>query len=236
MAQTASAPSGIVATGLSKTLGGHRILDGVSFTVAPGSVAVLEGANGEGKTTLIRILSTVVLPGRGTATVNGFDLRRQQRQVRSSVGVVFVNDRSLYWRIDVESNLSLFGRLAGMPRPIITERSAALLEELQLGHVATERVGRLSTGQRQRVMLARALLSQPPVLLLDEPLRGLDAEGVRLVTELIVDRARRGTAVLVAAPLLAELADIATATYHLADGRLSAVGAAVSTDPAVRVP
>jgi ABC-2 type transport system ATP-binding protein len=228
--------AGIVVDDLSKSLRAKRILNRVSLRVPPGCVAVLEGANGEGKTTLVRILSTVLLPDSGQVSVNGFDVRRHPRQVRDSVGVTFVNDRSLYWRIDVQSNLLLFGRLAGLPRATIAERSSVLLDELKMTDMATERVARLSTGQRQRVMLARSLLNDPPVLLLDEPLRGLDADGVRLVTELVVNRARRGMAVLATAPLLAELADIATTIYRLSGGSLSLAEEPSASDSSLNVP
>jgi len=191
--------------------------------VERGSIGIVQGANASGKTTLLRILSTVVSPDGGEARVNGFDVLRDGAQVRRSIGVLFVNDRSLYWRIDAHDNLSLFGRLAGLSTAEIEERVPSLIDELHLGPIVRERVGRLSTGQRQRLMLARALLSEPSVVLLDEPMRGLDDEGTHVVLDLLARRARAGCTILAVAPLVAELLTIANGTYVLEAGLVRSV-------------
>lgn len=211
---------GIAVDDLTKTLRGTPILRGLDLTVEPASIAVIEGANGAGKTTLIRILSTVVAPDGGRVRVHGCDVARQPREVRGSIGVTFVNDRSLYWRIDGVRNLVLFGRLAGLSRRVVADRIPRLLADLHLEGVARERVSRMSTGQRQRLMLARALLNDPPVLLLDEPFRGLDDDGLQATIELLVQRARAGTTVLVVAPLIADVVSVADASYRLDGGVL----------------
>lgn len=213
--------SGIHVSALVKSLRGRQILQGLDFDAQPGTVSVIEGANGAGKTTLIRILSTVVLADSGIVTINGFDVRKDAKQVRRSLGVAFVNDRSLYWRIDAVQNLNLFGRLAGLTSSQISDRVPTLIEELDLGRVARERASRMSTGQRQRLMLARALLVDPAVLLLDEPLRGLDEEGMKVTLDLVVRRARAGCTVLMAAPHTDELLQVAHRYYRLVEGRLT---------------
>lgn len=225
---------GIRATSIGKQLRGRTILRDVDLCVPAGSFTMVEGENGAGKTTLVRILATVVAPDSGRATVNGFDIRRQGKQVRRSIGVTFVNDRSLYWRLDGYQNLLLFGRLAGLSRSVISERLPYLLSDLRLESIARERVARMSTGQRQRLMLARALLAEPPVLLLDEPFRGLDDAGLQATIALLARRAARGAAVLVVAPLVADLVAHADASFRLDAGTIAPL--APGQDPLVRRP
>jgi ABC-2 type transport system ATP-binding protein len=174
----ASVPTdyGIEVRSMTKALRGRLILDRVDLEVRRGTLAVLEGSNGAGKTTLIRSLATVVAPDSGTVLVNGYDVVRQSLDVRRSIGVSFANERSLYWRINAFENLELFGKIAGLAKPAIAERSVDLLEQLRLMDVSTLQVARLSTGQRQRLMVARAFLTDPAVVLLDEPFRGIDGE------------------------------------------------------------
>ena len=204
-----------------KTLRGRQILRGVDLEVPPGRLTVIEGGNGAGKTTLIRLCATIVQPDAGNVVIDGYDVRGAAGQVRKSIGLVLVNERSLYWRVSPVENLAVFGRLRGLPAGVIRERTSSLLEELELAHLANERVGRLSTGQRQRLMIARALLADAPVLLIDEPLRGLDEDGVVVVLELLARRAREGAAVLVAAPLVGDLVPLAHAHVRLLDGVLA---------------
>ncbi len=214
---------------MSKSLRGRSILSEVDLVVPRGSVAVLQGANGAGKTTLIRVLATVVTPDAGSVRVNGHDVVGDALAVRRSVGVSFANERSLYWRITGLQNLELFGRIAGLPRSVIDERSAALIDALRLGNVANGQVARMSTGQRQRLMIARAMLSEPSVVLLDEPFRGLDDDGLEALLELVVDRARAGATALIAAPLIEAVVPIADAAYRLEASRLVPVRPGEST-------
>lgn len=206
---------------LFKVLKGRTVLDRVNLVVGCGEVAVVQGANGAGKTTLVRVLATVITPDKGSASVNGYDVRKHPRQVRRSVGVAFVNDRSLYWRLDASSNLRVFGRLMGLSKSEINHRANILIERLHLGPVSRQRVGTMSTGQRQRVMLARALLAYPSVLLLDEPLRGLDELGTQCVLDLVAERASAGCAVLITAPVTTDLIPIADRFYNMDAGSVA---------------
>jgi ABC-type multidrug transport system ATPase subunit len=221
-AQLQSAPAGIDVRGVGKSLRGRRILSDVNLVVPRGTITVIEGENGTGKTTLVRILSTVVLPDTGTALVNGFDVARQGLAVRRSIGVSFANERSLYWRINAHQNLQLFGRIGGLSKRVIAERSAALLEELHLESVADRWVAQMSTGQRQRLMVARALLTDPAVLLLDEPFRGLDESGLQALLSLAARRKVEGTTTLIVAPLIEAVLPLADSLYHIEGGRLLA--------------
>lgn len=209
---------GIEVRGLSKALRGRAILTDVDLTVPRGTVAVVEGANGAGKTTLVRILATVVSPDSGMARVNGYDVLGRSLDVRRSIGVSFANERSLYWRITGLENLELFGRIAGLSKRTIAERSASLLEDLHLADVSLGQVGRMSTGQRQRLMVARALLTNPAVILLDEPFRGLDDEGLQAMTGLVARLASTGLTALIVAPLIEAVLPVADATYRIEAG------------------
>jgi ABC-type multidrug transport system ATPase subunit len=217
-------PNGIDVRGVSKTLRDRSILDRVDLVVPRGSIAVVEGDNGAGKTTLVRILATVVTPDSGTAVVNGHDVVKEALAVRRSIGVSFANERSLYWRITGIQNLELFGRIAGLPKRVIARRSAWICEDLGIGEVALGRVSRMSTGQRQRLMVARALLTNPAVLILDEPFRGLDEEGLQALLSIATDRAARGMTVLIVAPLIEAVRPIADSCYRIEEGRLRSIG------------
>jgi ABC-2 type transport system ATP-binding protein len=204
--------------GLSKTLRDRRILDSVDLEVPRGTIAVMEGQNGAGKTTFVRVLATAITPDSGTVRINGFDVQTQSLDVRRSIGVSFANERSLYWRINAYQNLELFGKIAGLSKSAITERSNELVEALRLTRVARGQVARMSTGQRQRLMVARALLADPKVILLDEPFRGLDDEGLHAVMDLVLLRVKEGMTALIVAPLIDVVLPIADATFRIDGG------------------
>jgi ABC-2 type transport system ATP-binding protein len=183
----------------------------------------LEGDNGAGKTTLIRILATVVSPDEGRALVNGHNVVTEGIEVRRSIGVSFANERSLYWRLNAYQNLELFGKIAGLSKRVIASRSRTLLAELHLEAVAKGQVARMSTGQRQRLMVARAFLTNPTIVLLDEPFRGLDEQGLEVLCNLVVRRAARGTTMLIVAPLIAAVVPIADSMYRIDEGTVRSV-------------
>jgi ABC-type multidrug transport system ATPase subunit len=212
--------NGIEIQGLSKTLRGRHVLDNINLLVPRGTISVIEGDNGAGKTTLVRILATVVSPDAGKALVNGYDVVKQGLAVRRSIGVSFANERSLYWRITGYQNLELFGRIGGLSKRIIARRSARICDALHIREVALERVSRMSTGQRQRLMVARALLVDPSVLILDEPFRGLDDDGLQALLALVKDRASKGTTVLIVAPLIEPVLPLADSSYRIEAGQL----------------
>ena len=149
-------------------------VDGVSFAVRPGEIFGLLGPNGAGKTTTIRMLSTLLEPTGGTATIAGYDIVRQATQVRQSLGAVLTGERSIYWKLTGRENLEYFAALYHLPPAVAKRQIAELLDRLELANKADEYVERYSSGRKQRLAIAKALLANPPVLLLDEPTVGLD--------------------------------------------------------------
>ncbi len=146
----------------------------VSFAVPRGTIFGLLGPNGAGKTTTIKMLSTLLIPTGGTATVGGYDVVRDERMVRRQLGVVLGGDRGLYAKLSARDNLVYFGNLYGMTDRSIAHRAAELLDLVGLSERANERVEGYSRGMKQRLHLVKALLHDPPILILDEPTIGLD--------------------------------------------------------------
>jgi ABC-2 type transport system ATP-binding protein len=155
---------------------GNRALDGVSLSIAGGECVALVGPNGAGKSTLLRIIATVILPSSGSAHVRGYDVASQPASVRRLAGIMTGDDRSFFWRLSGRENLIFFGELQGLTTTAARLRVNELLESLGLTFAADRRFSGYSTGMRQRLGLARALLHRPRVLLLDEPTANLDLE------------------------------------------------------------
>ncbi|HEU4712819.1 MAG TPA: ABC transporter ATP-binding protein [Pyrinomonadaceae bacterium] len=151
-----------------------RALTDVTFDVHEGEIFGLIGPNGAGKTTLTKIVATLVQPTTGTVNVKGFDSVEQSAALRRMIGLAAAEERSFYWRLTVEQNLMFFARLYSIPKRTARARIAELLARLDLENSARKRFGELSTGNKQRMAIARALLNKPPILLLDEPTRSLD--------------------------------------------------------------
>lgn len=163
----------------------------VSFDVRRGEIFGLIGRNGAGKTTLTKIVATLVQPTSGTVTVNGFDSVDNDESVRMQVGLAGAEERSFYWRLTPEQNLMFFARLYGLRDREAKQQINRLFETLELEDAARRRFGELSTGNKQRLAVARALLASPPVLLLDEPTRSLDPLAASQMRELITSLGRQ---------------------------------------------
>jgi ABC-2 type transport system ATP-binding protein len=149
-------------------------VDDLSFSVPRGTIFGLLGPNGAGKTTTIKVLSTLLMPTSGSASVGGYDVVRQDRLVRRHLGVVLGGDRGLYAKLTARQNLIYFGNLYGMTSASIKRRTEEMLDLVGLQDRAGERVEGFSRGMKQRIHLAKALLHDPPILILDEPSIGLD--------------------------------------------------------------
>ncbi len=166
-------------------------LNKVNINIHPGELFGLLGPNGSGKTTMIKCLSTILIPDQGTATVNGFDVNKETSMVRASLGMVVGGERTLYWKLTARDNLMYFSSLYKMKKQHATKRIQELLETFNLSDRADERLEDYSTGMRQKVAIARALLHDPPILLLDEPTLGLDPNFSRQIRKQIRDLSQK---------------------------------------------
>ena len=214
---------GIEVAGLMKRFGGVQALRGVDMTVAPGEIVALLGPNGAGKSTLMRILATTVLPDGGTARVAGYDVEAKPAQVRASIGLTLGDERSWYWRLTGRQNLESFAALYHFKRTEARSRVDALLAQFNLAEAGDRRFDGYSTGMRMRLSLARALLPDPKILLLDEPTRSLDPVGASEFRDAVAALGRaRNLAVLYTTHDLHEAAEIASRIVIVARGAVVA--------------
>ncbi len=202
------------------------VVNRVSFEVGPAEFFGLLGANGAGKTTLFRMLSTQLLPDGGTATIAGHDVVRNARDVRAALTPVGADERSLNWRLTARENLDLFAALYGVPRRLAHDRVSELLAVVELEDAGAKMVGTFSSGMKQRLLIARALLPRPRVLLLDEPTRSLDPISARRFRQFLRDEiaGRQQCTVLLATHNAEEAFDLCERVAVLDRGRLVAVG------------
>lgn len=210
---TAPAPAGndplLVIEDVSKSYGSRPALKGVSFAIQPGQYVSLLGPNGAGKTTLFQLLAGLFVPDSGTVRVRGFDMRREAVRALSSIGFVF-QQATLDLDLTVGENLAFHGRLHGLSRAEIRRRTEHELRQVDLEDRVDDRARSLSGGQRRRVELARSLLHEPSILLMDEPTVGLDPPSRSDLLEYVLELKReRAMAVLWATHLVdeAEVAD-----------------------------
>jgi len=202
-----------------------RALDGLDLTVAEGSVLGLLGPNGAGKTTTVRILATLLRPDAGRATVAGFDVVRQAQQLRSVIGLsgqYAAIDENLTGR----ENLTMFGRLYQLPKAEARRRADELLEQFALIDAADRTVKTYSGGMRRRLDLASALSGRPRLLFLDEPTTGLDPPSRLAMWDVIRERVRDGTTILLTTQYLEEADELAHSIALVDAGRIIARGTA----------
>ncbi len=225
----------IDARGVARSYGARQALVDVSLAVAPGEVHALLGPNGAGKTTLLRILGGMMRPDRGSVTVLGVDATRDSRSQRALVGLVPAGDRSFYLRISGLENLVFFARLHGFRSREARRRALGALEAVGLEDAAGVRAGEYSHGMQKRLSVARALLTEPRVLLVDEATHDLDPHAARVVRELVQRIAADGTAVLWATQRLDEIRDFAHEATLLRGGEVCFAGSVAKLASRVRV-
>ena len=216
-AQSPAAPA-IEAVGLRRSFGDVVAVDGVDLSVPGGAVLGLLGPDGAGKSTLIRMLATVLRPDGGDARIQGFSVTRQARDVTSRIG--YMSQKfALYPDLSVAENIEFFARLRGVPKAERRERSLELLTGMGLAGFLDRTAGRLSGGMKQKLFLATTLMHRPRVLLLDEPTTGVDPVSRREFWRILADLNRAGTTVLVATPYMDE-AERCTDVVFLDGGRV----------------
>jgi len=208
---------------LSKQFGDFWAVDGVSFSVRPGQILALLGQNGAGKTTTVRMLTALLAPTRGWARVAGFDVVKQGRDVRASAGVL-TEQHGLYMRMSGAEYLDFFGQVYQLSAARRRRRADELMQYFGLGEVSRQRLGEYSKGMRQKLALARALMHEPSVLLLDEPTSAMDPESARLVRDEIARLKSAQRAVVICTHNLAEAEALADLILIIYRGRILAEG------------
>ncbi len=194
----------IVVEDLTKVFGDFVAVDNVTFDMKKGEIFGLLGPNGAGKSTIIRMLSTLTRPTKGTATIGGFDVVKQDNEVRKLVGIVS-EKMIMYNRLTARENLWFFGNLFGMQKEELNRRIDNLLELVQLTKWGKAQVGTFSTGMKQRMNVIRALLNMPQVLFLDEPTLGLDPQSTVEIREFIRKLNReQNTTILITTHMMGE--------------------------------
>src|SRR6056297_4196477 len=184
---------------------GHFVaVDGISFSVRPGEIFGLLGPNGAGKTTVLRILSTVLEPTAGIVTVAGYDVVRDAADVRRRIGFVS-NNTAIYDRMTAWELVEYFGRLHGMTTEVLTDRLETMFEQLRMNDFRDVPGGKMSTGMRQKVSIARALVHDPPVLIFDEATLGLDVLVARNLLQVIRDLREAGKCIIFSTHIMREV-------------------------------
>jgi ABC-2 type transport system ATP-binding protein len=187
-------PAALEIESLTKTYGSGatavRAVDAVSLSVPPGQVFTLLGPNGAGKTTIIKMIGGLVTPTAGSIRVGGYDVARQRPRAARQIGAVLEGSRNVYWPLSAWENLMYFGQLKGLKASEIKPRAQRLLTELGLWERRHGTVGSFSRGMQQKVAVSAALITDPPILLLDEPTIGLDVDAARTFKDWIAHLAR----------------------------------------------
>lgn len=194
----------------------------VSFEIGEGEIFGLIGRNGAGKTTLTKIIATLVQPTSGTVTVGGFDSIEDEIKVRSMIGLATAEERSFYWRLSCEKNMMFFARLYGMRDRDARRRIGEIFEQIGLTEIADRRFSNISTGNKQKLAVARALLPSPPILLLDEPTRSLDPLAAAGMRDLI--RSLDGVSILLTSHNLGEIEELCERVAIISKGEIKTVG------------
>jgi sodium transport system ATP-binding protein len=200
-------------------------VQGVTFTAADGAITGLLGPNGAGKTTVLRMLATLMIPDAGSARIDGMDVVRERYAVRERIGVLS-DARGLYPRLTARENVRYFGELYGLAGAALEARIEHLLDSLGLRELADRRTQGFSQGERMKVAIARALVHDPPNILLDEPTNGLDIMSVRALREQLRALRAAGKCLLFSSHVMQEVAALCDSIVVLAHGRVVAQGTA----------
>lgn len=210
---------------LTKQFNGFQAVRGISLSIAPGEIIALLGPNGAGKTTTVRMLAAILMPTAGQALVNGYDVRQEPTRVRQAVGLL-TEYPGLYLRMRGGEYLDFFGRIYGLDAATRERRGRRLLEQFDMSEAWDRHIGEYSKGMQQKLALARALLHDPPVLLLDEPTSAMDPYSAKLVRDTILSLQDQRRAILVCTHNLAEAELLADRMAIIARGQLVATGTA----------
>ncbi|HMW00339.1 MAG TPA: ATP-binding cassette domain-containing protein [Acidobacteriota bacterium] len=213
----------LVKTFRDRKRGEVHAVNGVSFEAKPGKIFGLLGANGAGKTTTLRILATLLEPTTGEAYVAGHDVRLEPEKVREKIGFLSTST-ALYGRLTAREMVEYFGRLYGMPEPLLQQRLKEVFSVLEMNEFANGRCDKLSTGQKQRVSIARSIIHEPPVMIFDEPTTGLDVMTSRTIMRFIERCREQSKTVIFSTHIMSEVERLCDEVAIIHDGRIVAQG------------
>lgn len=198
-------------------------VEDLTFQVSPGEVFGLLGPNGAGKTTTLRMLCTVLKPSAGFATIAGYDVATQPAEVRKVIGFLSANT-GVYDRMSAKEMVTYYGRLYGLTGQPLEERINTLFDTLQMNDFRDVVGGSLSTGMKQKVSIARALIHDPPVLIFDEPTNGLDVLVQRAVLQNIAELKKLGKTIILSTHIMTEVQKLCDRVAIMAHGKIAALG------------
>jgi sodium transport system ATP-binding protein len=216
-------PAAVKVDRLEKTLGKNRVLRGIALEAGSGEIFGLLGPNGAGKTTTLRIICTLLAPDAGSVEVLGFDTRTAPEEVRRRVGVVTA-DIGVYPRLSARENIAYFGELSGVMDGELKRRVDTVLERLDMVSFANQRAETLSSGQKQKVAIARAIVHDPEVLMFDEPTSNLDVLASREIRNFMVESRDRGKCVIFSTHVLHDAERLCDRVTILHEGTVVATG------------
>jgi sodium transport system ATP-binding protein len=216
-------PAAVKVDRLEKTLGKNKVLRGISLQANSGEIFGLLGPNGAGKTTTLRIICTLLAPDAGSVEVLGFDTRSAPEDVRRRVGVVTA-DIGVYPRLSARENITYFAELSGVLDGEVNQRVDAVLNRLDMASFANQRAESLSSGQKQKVAIARAIVHDPAVLMFDEPTSNLDVLASREIRNFMVESRGRGKCVIFSTHVLHDAERLCDRVTILHEGSVVATG------------
>jgi len=216
-------PAAVKVERLEKTLGKNKVLRGISLEAGSGEIFGLLGPNGAGKTTTLRIICTLLSPDAGAVEVLGFDTRTAAEEVRRRVGVVTA-DIGVYPRLSARENIAYFAELSGVSGGDLNRRVNSVIERLDMGPFAKQRAESLSSGQKQKVAIARAIVHDPEILMFDEPTSNLDVLASRDIRDFMVEARGRGKCVIFSTHVLHDAERLCDRVTILHEGRVVATG------------
>jgi len=200
-----------------------RAVDGVSFECHPGEILGILGPNGAGKTTLLRVIATILSPTSGSARVCGYDVVSEPHEVKKRIGFLSGNTK-LYARLTPLETVRYFGRLYGMEESLIEKRSREIFEVLGMEAIRDRQLGKLSTGETQKTSIARTLIHDPPVLILDEPTAGLDIVSGKAIINFIRGARQENKTIILSTHYMTEAEEMCDRIGLLNGGVLTAMG------------
>lgn len=210
----------VTVEGVSKRFGTISAVEDLSFSIPQGEVLGLIGENGAGKTTTMRMMATILKPTAGEIRINGYCVQKDAMKVRTQIGILFGGDVGLYNRLTARENIAYFGTLYGLGKHELKQRIDTLAEMLAMKAFIDRRVGPFSRGMKQKVAIARALVHDPQVILLDEPTTGLDVSAAAIFRQLMATMQGAGKTILFSSHNMGEIEKLCDKVAIMHKGKL----------------